>query len=71
MFSKEFRQQADLFLLEREQFGPLLLSEAIHFPVQFEDFHLGLEVDLVVIGCVQPVFDRLAILRHHNSRRLN
>jgi hypothetical protein len=49
---------------------PFLLHQQVQFVMQLHQLHLALQVDFVVVGHVGPVLRCLAVLRHHDHRRL-
>ncbi len=67
---KEQGDESDLFLLHRYQFSPLLLAQLVKLFLQVADFDLRLQVDLVLVCRIDPVFRRLAVLCHHDNGRL-
>ena len=56
------------FLLDHRK-----LRQHLHvdFLVQREDFEFSLEIDLIVLGCFEAIPFGLAVLGHHDDRRLD
>ena len=49
---------------------PLMRKEVIQLVMEMANFKLCFEIDLVIIPRTQSVFRLLAILAHHDDRRL-
>lgn len=64
-------QLPNLFLLLAKDLGELFAADLVHFVVQLHDLEFRLQVDLVVVCDGQPVLSGLAVLRHHDDRRLD
>ena len=48
----------------------LAVAQFVEFFMQRHDLDLGLQIDLIVVGGVDAVAFGLAVLRHHDHRRL-
>jgi hypothetical protein len=67
----QVRQQLELEFLDLHQALPLVRQQVIDFFVQVPDLQFCLEVDLVVVLRANPVLRLLAVLAHHDHRRLD
>jgi hypothetical protein len=67
----EFGQQIQLQLLNFHQSFPLMGEQMVDLLVQVPDFQFRLEIDLIIVLRAQAVFGLLAVLAHHDDRRLN
>lgn len=71
LFQHEFCQKVDLLLLFIDEGFQLDRAHPIELIVQRHDFDLRLQIDLVVVCGVDPILGRMAVLAHHDHRRLN
>src|SRR6185436_6925648 len=54
----------DLLLLHANEICPVGIAQLVELFVKLHDFHLGLQVDFVVVPCLHPIFVGLPILTH-------
>src|SRR5207253_6312989 len=57
-------------LVKAGEAGLHLFVDAVHLAVQLRDFQLGLEVYFIIQISFEAIFGGLAVLRHHDHRRL-
>jgi hypothetical protein len=66
----EFVQEVDLDLLQLDHAVPLVVQQVVELLVQAGDLELGLEVHAEVLVGLAAVARGVAVLRHHDDRRL-
>src|SRR5262245_58424353 len=63
-------EERELLLLQLHQLEPLNVPDFVEFDMQRGDFHFGLGVHVVVVLRVEAIAGGLAVLAHHDDRRL-